>query len=73
MCPRRSDPFYVVTYFIKWVTTSWTHSTGPGKWTSSAALILELIFSNRKLIFNINLFFFMNPTNLENVDPDRPI
>ena len=26
VCPRSSDPFYVVTYYIKWVTTSWTHS-----------------------------------------------
>ena len=25
-CPRSSDPFYVVTYYIKWVTSSWTHS-----------------------------------------------
>ena len=25
--PRSSDPFYVVTYYIQWVTTSWTHST----------------------------------------------
>ena len=24
--PRSSDPFYVVSYYIKWVTTSWTHS-----------------------------------------------
>ena len=22
-----SDPFYIVSYYIKWVTTSWTHST----------------------------------------------
>ena len=33
VCP--SDPFYTVTYYIKWVTTSWTYSTsyqgcGPG-------------------------------------------
>ena len=27
VCPGSSDPFYVVTYYIKWVTTSWTHST----------------------------------------------
>ena len=27
VCPRSSGPFYVVTYNIKWVTTSWTHST----------------------------------------------
>ena len=26
VCPRSSDPFYVVTYYIKWVTTSRTHS-----------------------------------------------
>ena len=26
LCPRTSDVFYVVTYNIKWVTTSWTHS-----------------------------------------------
>ena len=24
MCPRSSDPFYVVTYYKKWITTSWT-------------------------------------------------
>ena len=26
ICPRSSDPFYIVTYNKKWVTTSWTHS-----------------------------------------------
>ena len=26
ICPGSSDPFYVVTYYIKWVTISWTHS-----------------------------------------------
>ena len=26
VCQRSSDPFYVVTYYIKWVTTSWTYS-----------------------------------------------
>ena len=25
VCPRSSDPFYVVTYYINWVTTSWTY------------------------------------------------
>ena len=25
VCPGRSDPFYIVSYYIKWVTTSWTH------------------------------------------------
>ena len=26
VCPSSSDPFYIVAYYIKWVTTSWTHS-----------------------------------------------
>ena len=26
ICPRSSDPIYIVSYYIKWVTTSWTHS-----------------------------------------------
>ena len=25
--PERSDPFYIVSYYKKWVTTTWTHST----------------------------------------------
>ena len=27
VCPRRSDPFYVVTYYVKSVTTSWTFTS----------------------------------------------
>ena len=27
ICPGSSGPFYIVPYYIKWVTTSWTHST----------------------------------------------
>ena len=26
ICPGSSDPFYIVGYYIKWVTISWTHS-----------------------------------------------
>ena len=26
VCPRSSDPFHVVIYYIKRVTTSWTYS-----------------------------------------------
>ena len=24
VCPRSSDPFYMVTYYMKWVSTTWT-------------------------------------------------
>ena len=30
VCPRSSDPFYLVSFYIKWVTTSWTYSIGSG-------------------------------------------
>ena len=26
ICPRSSDPFCIIAYYIKWVNTSWTHS-----------------------------------------------
>ena len=26
MCPRSSDPFYIVRFYLKWVITSWTFS-----------------------------------------------
>ena len=27
ICPGSSDPFFIVSYYIRWVNTSWTHST----------------------------------------------
>ena len=27
VCPRNNDQFFVVTYYITWVTTSWTYIT----------------------------------------------
>ena len=26
VCPKSLDPIYIITYYIKWVT-SWTHSS----------------------------------------------
>ena len=26
VCPGSSDPFYIVSYYTRWVITSWTHS-----------------------------------------------
>ena len=31
ICPRSSDPFHIVTYYMKWVTTSSTYSNGKCK------------------------------------------
>ena len=27
VCPGSSDTIYIVTYYLKWVTTSWTDGT----------------------------------------------
>ena len=27
ICQRSSGPFYIASYYIKWVTTSWIYST----------------------------------------------
>ena len=29
VCQESSDPFYIESYYTKWVTTSWTHSICP--------------------------------------------
>ena len=31
ICSGCSDPFYIVSYYMKWVFTSWTHSTAVQK------------------------------------------
>ena len=32
MCPGSSDSFYILSYLIKWVTTSWTYSVRQQNW-----------------------------------------
>ena len=44
-CSRSSDPVYIVTYYIKWVTSSWTCSI---LMKFSAEFILSLIFRGLK-------------------------
>ena len=51
MCQRSSDQFYILTYYIKWVTTSWTHS--------NTALIKQMsLFDTAKVMTNTIKFQF---------------
>ena len=50
LCPRSSDPFYIVSYYIKWVTPSWTHS---------------IIGEDYLIASTASLCFFTNLTKLE--------
>ena len=40
VCPISSYPFYILSYNIKWVTTSWTHSMSKKAWPISYGNIL---------------------------------
>ena len=44
VCPGRSDPFCIVTYYIEWVTTSWTYSISKIIITLSHSLFLYFSF-----------------------------
>ena len=49
VCPKSSDPFYIVSYYIKWVTTSCTLSTKPEHQYSSFIQPMNKITANRDL------------------------
>ena len=46
VCPGSSDPFHIVRYYIKWATTSWTHSTS---WTDGTMVLIICYFLLRAL------------------------
>ena len=43
ICPGRCDPFYIVSYNIKWITTSWTPSIR--SWYKKLDKISEILFN----------------------------
>ena len=57
VCPGRSDPFYIVIYYTKWVTTSQPYS------------ILTKVFFSR--CFCISIHFFQSPFILTSKQPSR--
>ena len=46
VCPGSSDPFYVVIYYIKWVTTSWTYSIKDGNISYILGRLKIVVFQN---------------------------
>ena len=55
ICPRSSDPFNVVTYYIQRVTNSWTHSScifNFKSWTSDSPRNTAILSRNlSKLLY----------------------
>ena len=67
--PRSSDPFYKVTYYIKWVTTSWTHSTlrlstALSRTIVSSTLASDSVLQYHQVFFSFSLFFLLSLFNL---------
>ena len=55
ICPRSSEPFYTVTYCIKGVPTSWTHSI--------SNYVADVLSEIRKLIpLNQCSFYYIERT-----------
>ena len=48
VCLESSDPFYIVSYYIKWATTSWTHSRAPSDGKGLTWLFGQTLFSPLK-------------------------
>ena len=42
VCPRSSDPLYLVSYYIKWVTTSWTY----GRWVDGRYIYIYIQYTS---------------------------
>ena len=61
VCPRSSDPFCEVSYFIKWVTTSWTYSKKVDKDRSNYDRYCRLFVSVQYTCFKAKSPVLRNP------------
>ena len=57
LCPRSSDPFHIVTYYVKWVTISWTDGSMLIKCDTIAYdLVKEIICHSTKAKLSSNSY-----------------
>ena len=52
VCPRSSGLFYIVTYYIKWITTSWTYIV------NSLNIRQRNVFLGRKPLFKVIKYYY---------------
>ena len=53
ICPRSSDPIHIVTYYIRWVITSWTQSNNNRNLLYSLQVIAASTFVKEKFVIFI--------------------
>ena len=59
VCPRSFDPFYKVSYCIRWVKTSWTYSSVSGEYyiVRDTDQVVDLIYADLLGLFSTRVFF----------------
>ena len=70
VCPISSDPFYIVSYYMKWVTTSWTYSHSERKSNSS---VLRALASERIIVFPLGIANGGRPRQIMTVETVKPV
>ena len=70
MCLRSSDPFYIVSKYINWDTTSWTHSsdqdTKKSMYKNGQDFLEKLRVCPRSLYNTVNIFPVPGPYSNSN-------
>ena len=55
VCPRSSDQFYIVSYYIKWVSTSWTFIPTVLPWLLRYMVGFQTNFAHFLTIFRLSI------------------
>ena len=61
ICPGSRDPLYIVNYYIKWVTTSWTHGISLLHLSNKDRNSSVSIFQEAKIIYHKILISLQGP------------
>ena len=54
ICPRSNDQFYIVSYYIKWVTTFSTHSILPTQYIAYTVFYLHCQIRSQEILFAVS-------------------
>ena len=64
VCPRSSDPFYIVTYYIKWVTT-FGHTVFTVSLLSLFVSLIDWLYFCTSALFMDSMFMFHRSSEMD--------
>ena len=73
ICPRSSDPFYIVTYYITWVTTSSTHSITSFIGVEVASWCVYQTYDTKQYAIYLHVSSYISPILLYKVRTTKKI